>query len=142
LESAYRTHLFDNYGIHFNRLLVLTNMPIQRFGSTLISRRAFATYMQTLKEAHQPSNLTGVMCRNLLSVDWQGYVYDCDFNQQLGLPLGAERARRHLSEISLPALAGTPIRVADHCYGCTAGQGSSCFGTLTKNSEATTQLAA
>ncbi|THF62649.1 arsenosugar biosynthesis radical SAM (seleno)protein ArsS [Pseudothauera rhizosphaerae] len=131
LEEAYRVHLREEYGIQFTRLLALTNMPIQRFGSTLLSRKEFASYMEVLKGAHRPANLSAVMCRDLLSIDWQGYVYDCDFNQQLGLPLGAEKHRRHLSEISAPALTGAPIRVAEHCYGCTAGQGSSCGGALT-----------
>ncbi len=129
LEQAYRVHLLEHFGIHFTDLLALTNMPIQRFGSTLLSRKEFVPYMNTLKEAHRPGNLGDVMCRDLLSVDWQGFVYDCDFNQQLGLPLGG-RPKRHLSEISVAALAGEPVRVADHCYGCTAGQGSSCGGAL------------
>jgi hypothetical protein len=97
--------------------------------------------MEILKGAHRPDNLSAVMCRDLLSIDWQGYVYDCDFNQQLGLPLGAERQKRHLSEISAPALTGMPIRVAEHCYGCTAGQGSGCSGALTENSAGRRHLA-
>jgi radical SAM/Cys-rich protein len=131
LEADYRTHLGQSYGIRFNRLLTITNMPIQRFGSMLISKGQFTGYMALLREAHCGGNLTRVMCRTLVSVDWQGYLYDCDFNQQLGLPIpGRGRPRSHISEVTAAALRGQPILVADHCYGCTAGQGSSCGGAL------------
>ena len=106
-------------------------MPIQRFGSTLISKGQFASYMDLLKSAHQDSNLDTVMCRSLISVDWQGYVYDCDFNQMLDLPLELTgRPRMHISELQAATLDGCAIAVANHCYGCTAGQGSSCGGSL------------
>jgi len=130
LETDYRRHLRAHYGIEFTRLLALANMPIQRFGSTLVSRGEFHTYMHTLKSAHQPANLAGLMCRDLISVDWQGFLYDCDFNQQLGLPLGANAQPTRLADLTASALTGRPVRVADHCYGCTAGQGSSCSGAL------------
>lgn len=131
LELAYKEQLATRYGIVFNHLFVLANMPIQRFGSQLISRNEFHGYMALLKGAYQPANLEGVMCRSLLSVGWQGHVYDCDFNQMLGLDLGGPAAAPvHLSELLDAELAGRPIRVADHCYGCTAGQGSSCGGAL------------
>ena len=131
LERDYKQRLGDSYGIVFNELYVLTNMPIQRFGSTLISKGQFEEYMNLLKNAYQPANLDAVMCRTLLSVDWQGYVYDCDFNQMLNLPLAwKHRPRTHLRELTGAGLAGNPIAVKDHCYGCTAGQGSSCGGAL------------
>lgn len=130
LEADYRQHLRQHHGIEFTRLLALTNMPIQRFGSTLISRGEFHSYMQTLKSAYQTANLAGLMCRDLISVDWQGILYDCDFNQQLGLPLGASPKPVRLADLANGALPGKPVRVADHCYGCTAGQGSSCSGAL------------
>ncbi len=131
LEADYRTHLGARYGITFNHLFVLTNMPIQRFGSTLISQGQFAHYMDLLKNAYQPANLDNVMCRNLISVDWRGYVYDCDFNQMLGLPLAYKgRPQVHLRELIGANLERNPIVVKDHCYGCTAGQGSSCGGAL------------
>jgi len=131
LKTDYRAHLGERYGIVFNELYVLTNMPIQRFGSMLISKGQFEHYMDVLKNAYQPANIENVMCRNLLSVDWRGYVYDCDFNQMLGLPLAYKgRPQVHLRDLSGRDLAGTPITVADHCYGCTAGQGSSCGGAL------------
>ena len=131
LEEAYREHLGRAYGIVFTRLLTLANMPIQRFGSTLVSKGLFTDYMELLRGAHRDDNLQNVMCRNQLSVDWQGHVYDCDFNQMLGLPLRVEgRPRTHLSQLLGRDLDGNPVVVADHCYGCTAGQGSSCGGAL------------
>ena len=131
LEADYRRELASRFGIVFNRLYTLTNMPIQRFGSMLISKGRFNEYMALLRNAYQESNLEGVMCRSLLSVDWQGFVYDCDFNQMLGIPLAQRRwPRVHLSQLDVAQLEGSAIRVADHCYGCTAGQGSSCGGAL------------
>lgn len=129
LQAAYKRELFERFGIVFNQLFVMTNMPIQRFGSTLISRGQFNDYMLLLKESYSAANAAGVMCRNLVSVDWQGYLYDCDFNQQLGLALPGE-GRPHLRDLLQTGLQGNLIRVADHCYGCTAGQGSSCGGAL------------
>ena len=131
LQRDYQQRLADGYGIVFNELFVITNMPIQRFGSTLVSKGQFEPYMNLLKNAYQPANLETVMCRSLLSVDWQGYVYDCDFNQMLDLPLAwANRPRTHLRELTGADLEHHPIVVKDHCYGCTAGQGSSCGGAL------------
>jgi radical SAM/Cys-rich protein len=131
LEAAYKRHLGECFGVSFNRLYTLANMPIQRFGSTLVSQGKFNAYMTLLRGAHRDENLEGVMCRTLVSVDWMGYVYDCDFNQMLGLPLVVEgRRRAHLSDLIGRDLTGNPIAVRDHCYGCTAGQGSSCGGAL------------
>jgi radical SAM/Cys-rich protein len=131
LEQQYRLHLVDEYGVSFNQLFTLANMPIQRFGSTLVSRGQFNEYMGTLRTAYREENLESVMCRSLISVDWQGFVYDCDFNQMLGLPL-RYRNRRNLKLDDLIGhdLDGNPIVVRDHCFGCTAGQGSSCGGAL------------
>ena len=132
LEQAYKEQLAARYGIVFNQLFVLANMPIKRFGSQLVTRGEFHDYMNLLKGAYLPANLDGVMCRSLLSVSWQGYVFDCDFNQMLGLHSGAQQTGPiHLSELLGSDLSGRPIHVADHCYGCTAGQGSSCGGALT-----------
>jgi len=131
LEAEYRRILRDEHGVSFTALYTLANMPIQRFGSTLVSKGQFNDYMALLKGAHRPENLDAVMCRSLVSVDWQGYVYDCDFNQMLGLPLALEGRRRpQLSELIGRDLTGNPIAVRDHCFGCTAGQGSSCGGAL------------
>jgi len=131
LEADYRRVLGERFGIVFNRLYTLANMPIQRFGSTLISNGQFNEYMTLLHQAHRDENLETVMCRTLLSVDWRGFVYDCDFNQMLDLPLRVEGKKRlQLSELIGRDLSGNPIAVRDHCYGCTAGQGSSCGGAL------------
>jgi radical SAM/Cys-rich protein len=131
LEEAYRRELKSHHDIVFNRLYTITNMPIQRFGSTLVSKGQFNSYMKLLRDAHRDENLEQVMCRTLISVDWRGYVHDCDFNQMLGLPLGAgSRPRTHLADLLQRDLEGQPIAVADHCYGCTAGGGSGCGGAL------------
>ena len=131
LEATYKQELLARFGIVFNRLLTLANMPIQRFGSLLLSKGQLEPYMALLQAAHREENLDRVMCRSLLSVDWQGFVYDCDFNQMLGLPIGKEGQKRlHLSELVHADFAGSPIRVAGHCYACTAGQGSGCQGAL------------
>ena len=134
LEDEYRKHLGKHFGILFNQLFTLTNMPIKRFGSMLISRGKFTIYMDLLRNAHQDENLKQVMCKNLISVDWQGYLYDCDFNQQLGLTIGnTSHPRLHINEVTADTLENSAIQVADHCYGCTAGQGSSCGGALDSN---------
>lgn len=131
LEADYRRVLGEAFGIRFNRLFTLANMPIQRFGSALVSRGEFAPYMALLRSAHREENLEGVMCRSLVSVDWRGFVYDCDFNQMLGIPLALEgRPRARLADLFGRDLSGNPVAVADHCHGCTAGQGSSCGGAL------------
>jgi radical SAM/Cys-rich protein len=131
LERDYKRILGEQCGIVFNRLFTLANMPIQRFGSTLVTKGQFAPYMALLRSAHRDENLEGVMCRSLVSIDWLGYLYDCDFNQMLGLPLRiAGRQRTHVTQAMGRSLEGAPIVVCDHCYGCTAGQGSSCGGAL------------
>jgi radical SAM/Cys-rich protein len=130
LEADYRRVLGERHGITFNALYTLANMPIQRFGSMLMSKGEFESYLELLRHAHLDANLGSVMCRDLISVDWRGYIYDCDFNQMLDLPARRGRKRLHLAEVTAAALEGKPIRVAGHCYGCTAGQGSSCGGAL------------
>jgi radical SAM/Cys-rich protein len=131
LEADYKRELLQHFGIRFDHLLALTNMPIQRFGSTLVSQGTFGAYMTLLRDNFRADNLDTVMCRSLLSVDWQGFLYDCDFNQMLGLPARLDgRPRPHLRELLRCDPAGADIRIADHCHGCTAGQGSSCGGAL------------
>lgn len=132
LESEYKTYLYDHFGIVFNQLFTITNMPIARFGSTLISKGEFENYMNLLKDAFSAANLAGLMCRNLLSVDWQGYVYDCDFNQMLNMNITSPDSNEplHIRDIVVNSLSNIPVNIADHCYGCTAGQGSSCGGAL------------
>jgi radical SAM/Cys-rich protein len=136
LEADYRGELGDKFGIVFNHLFTLANMPIQRFGSTLISKGEFDRYMGLLRQAHRDENLDSVMCRDLVSVDWRGFLYDCDFNQMLDLPLtGPGGAQRRLEDLLTDDLDHNPIQVAGHCYGCTAGQGSSCGGALKEAAE-------
>ncbi len=140
LEAAYKKELLARYDIHFNELFTITNQPIARFGSTLVSKGLFDEYMQLLKDNFKPENLKSVMCRTLISIDWQGFVYDCDFNQMLGLPAPIEGedklhiaqliAQEELAQALDYGLAGQPIAIMDHCYACTAGQGSSCGGAL------------
>ncbi|MDX2425876.1 MAG: arsenosugar biosynthesis radical SAM protein ArsS [Cycloclasticus sp.] len=130
LELEYKEHLLDNFGIQFTRLLTITNMPIKRFGSTLISKGQFDDYMNVLKSAYQAVNLDNLMCKSMLSVDWQGFVYDCDFNQMLDLPAGIDGKKRHISDCLPQDFKQQAISIADHCYGCTAGSGSSCGGAL------------
>jgi radical SAM/Cys-rich protein len=130
LEEAYKEELSKKIGIEFNQLYTLCNMPIKRFGSTLVSRNEFDDYMSLLEQTHQDENLENVMCRHMISVDWQGYVYDCDFNQMLGINLHDATSPLHLSDLVGSDLDGQTIAVRDHCYGCTAGQGSSCGGAL------------
>ena len=132
LEQDYKEFLSDHFGVRFNQLFTITNMPIARFGSTLISKGEFETYMNLLKSSYSEANLDGLMCLNQLSIDWQGYVYDCDFNQMLNMNVRhpGKRARLHIRDVLDARLQNIPISVADHCYGCTAGQGSSCGGAL------------
>lgn len=134
LEVDYKRRLWDDHGIRFNTLFTITNMPIARFGSTLLSKGQFDSYMELLKNAYRPDNLATVMCRTLLSVDWQGYVYDCDFNQMLDMPLDSDRESRrvHIGDLISQDLQGRTIKIGEHCYGCTAGQGSSCGGALSE----------
>ncbi len=131
LEEDYKKELMENFAISFDRLFSLANMPINRFGSTLVSQGKFEDYMGLLRSAHDEKNIPQLMCRTMLSVDWQGRVYDCDFNQMLGLQVeDAENKPLYLADIVDTGMQQGGIRVKDHCYACTAGQGSSCGGAL------------
>lgn len=127
LEQDYKHYLASHFGIVFNQLFAITNLPIQRFGSVLLSTGQFDAYLSLLKANFYSPNLDKVMCKNTLSVDWQGFVYDCDFNQMLKLPLG-DGNPVHISKVQ--DVSGNTINTLQHCYGCTAGQGSSCTGGL------------
>jgi radical SAM/Cys-rich protein len=129
LEASYKSHLAAQYAVVFNELFTIVNMPIKRFGSTLMSKGLFDQYMALLVASYNADTLDNVMCRELISIDWQGYVYDCDFNQMLELPL-ADHAQTHISTLNEKDLLGQNIATRQHCYGCTAGQGSSCGGAL------------
>jgi radical SAM/Cys-rich protein len=130
LETDYKRVLAAEHGIVFNRLFTLANMPIQRFGAMLIAKGEFDGYLALLRRAHRDDNLDTVMCRDLMSVDWRGQLYDCDFNQMLDVPVMRGGRPLHLADLLEDDFAGTPVRVAGHCFGCTAGQGSSCGGAL------------
>ena len=131
LQADYQRELEQRFGVRFNQLFTITNMPISRFGAVLLARGQYTAYMQLLRDNFSQANLATVMCRNLLSIDWRGFVYDCDFNQMLDLPVVASDRRVHVSElIGADGLHGNAITTGEHCYGCTAGQGSSCGGAL------------
>jgi radical SAM/Cys-rich protein len=129
LEQAYRRELLSRYGIVFNRLYTITNMPISRFLDDLLTNRRFDEYMSKLAGAFNAATCEGLMCRTTLSIDWRGCLYDCDFNQMLDLPTSSA-VPRHISEFCEELLANRPIVTGQHCYGCTAGAGSSCQGSL------------
>lgn len=129
LEAAYRKELRERYDLHFNRLLTITNMPIGRFLDDLSHAGKDDDYRQLLREAFNPGTLEGLMCRHQVSIDWNGTLYDCDFNLALGLPLGHD-APQTVFEATPESLTGRVIRTAGHCFGCTAGSGSSCGGML------------
>ena len=133
LEAAYREQLRTRYGIEFNRLYTITNMPISRFLDELLHSGRYEEYMQKLLAAFNPQAVEAVMCRTTLSVDWQGNLYDCDFNQMLALPV-VPSVPRTIYEFDLAALENRPIITGRHCYGCTAGAGSSCQGELVRGS--------
>ena len=128
LEQDYRRELRDRYGVSFSTLFALTNMPIGRFHDRLARSGELERYRDLLACSFNPATLDGVMCRTLLSVSWDGRLYDCDFNQVLGETVGPP-VPAHIRNFSYDALACRTIRVGDHCYGCTAGRGSTCTGS-------------
>jgi len=132
LEDRFQRELKERYGIDFNRLYTLLNMPIGRFKEYLEKSRNYDRYMGKLAAGFNPNTVIGLMCRTLISVSWEGRLFDCDFNQALNLPL-AEGLPQTIWEFDLPSLEHRPIRLGDHCYGCTAGVGSSCGGCLAKD---------
>ncbi len=132
LQQDYKKFLADEFGISFNQLFTITNMPIARFGSTLLAKGEFENYMNLLKDSFSAANMQGLMCINQLSIDWQGYVYDCDFNQMLNMNIRKpdNSQKLHIGDLLKTSMQDIPVSIADHCYGCTAGQGSSCGGAL------------
>lgn len=129
LERDYKRELKTAFGIEFDRLFTITNLPIARFASYLRHNNEYEKYMGLLREAFNPSAVEGLMCRNTISVGWQGEVYDCDFNQQLGMQLKNGKLLS-LWDLDLEEFAKMKILTAEHCFGCTAGAGSSCGGAL------------
>jgi len=132
LEQEFKSQLKRKYDADFNRLFAITNMPISRFLDYLLSNGLYETYMQTLLDAFNPAAVAGVMCRNTISVSWDGYLYDCDFNQMLDLKVSGGNV--HVSDFDLEALENRQIVLNQHCYGCTAGAGSSCGGPVVPRS--------
>ena len=130
LEAEYRERLREDFGVVFSRLFTLTNMPIARFADALERQGRYSEYLDLMVQSFNPATVSGLMCRSLLSVDWRGRVFDCDFNQMLELPLGADGVRTLADLDSTEALHGAPVAVRSHCFGCTAGAGSSCGGAL------------
>ena len=131
LEQDYKRILAEEFGISFNHLYCLTNMPITRYATHLKLRGEYERYLELLESSFNAATLDQVMCRNLVSIGWDGSVYDCDFNQMLDLPLGnSDGAPLKISSLSLDEVARRKITSGNHCYACTAGAGSSCGGSL------------
>lgn len=128
LENEFKAKLWDGYGIRFNSLFTITNLPVSRFLEYLVHSGNYETYMQELVNAFNPTAAANVMCRNTISVGWDGYLYDCDFNQMLDLKVSE---KNHISQFDLDLLNTREIILNQHCYGCTAGAGSSCGGAIT-----------
>ena len=128
LEDAYRAELRRRYGIEFHRLLTITNLPITRFRVFLEKTGALEAYRRLLFESFNPATVDGLMCRDTINVGWEGDLYDCDFNQMLDMPMGGRR--RFLWEVEPRDLEGERVATGPHCFGCTAGHGSSCGGAL------------
>jgi len=129
LEKEYKMELASRYGIVFNQLFAITNMPISRYLDYLLSSGNYQRYMDKLITAFNPASLQNLMCRNTLSVGWDGYLYDCDFNQMLDLKVNVPKTQ-HISDFDSEILKNRNIVVKQHCYGCTAGEGSSCGGSI------------
>jgi radical SAM/Cys-rich protein len=130
LEADYKSAMLESFGIQFHQLYTITNLPISRFLSWLKRSNQLESYMETLVQAFNPSAVQGLMCRNTISVDWQGAVYDCDFNQQLDLAFMESNEKVRIWELDLEDWRLKEIQVGAHCFGCTAGAGSSCGGAL------------
>lgn len=138
LEGDYKRELRAHYGIEFNRLYTITNLPVSRFASWLRHNGHYEDYMNLLVEAFNPTTVEGLMCRDTINVSWLGEVFDCDFNQMMKLRLGGAQNVRYLWDINPESLEGDPIATADHCFGCTAGAGSSCGGAIEVGAESVT----
>jgi radical SAM/Cys-rich protein len=129
LEKEYKMELSSRYDLVFNQLYAITNMPISRYLDYLLSSGNYSRYMDKLISAFNPASVQNLMCRNTLSVGWDGYLYDCDFNQMLDLKLSAS-GNQHISDFDFVKLKNRNIVIKQHCFGCTAGEGSSCGGSL------------
>lgn len=130
LEADYKREFREHFGIEFHALYALTNLPVARFANYLRNRGCYEDYMALLMDNFNPGSVAGLMCCDTLGVDWQGAVFDCDFNQQMNMHLGPEYEALRLWDVDVRRWKQIPIRTAPHCFGCTAGQGSSCGGAL------------
>ncbi len=128
MEKDFKKALLEDFEIQFHNLFAITNLPISRFLDYLIASENYEDYMYNLVEAYNPMAVENVMCTNTLSVSWDGYLFDCDFNQMLELPVNSKA--KHISEYKTELLEGRNIVISQHCYGCTAGAGSSCQGVV------------
>ena len=129
LETEFKKNLKNDFDIHFNNLFAITNIPISRFLDYLVASDNYDEYMEKLVMAFKPAAVDGVMCKNTISVDWDGYMHDCDFNQMLDMKV-ADKSTQHINDFDLEKLQNRNIQINQHCYGCTAGAGSSCQGTV------------
>jgi radical SAM/Cys-rich protein len=131
LEREFKSQLKRRFNVDFNALFAITNMPISRFMDYLLESGNYESYMESLVNAFNPAAVAGVMCRNTISVSWDGFLYDCDFNQMLDLKIASKNGKMpHLDDFDLEKLEQRPIILNQHCYGCTAGAGSSCGGEI------------
>jgi len=130
LEAEFKKNLKKDFDIDFHNLFAITNIPISRFLDYLVASNNYEEYMEKLVMAFNPATVDGVMCKNTISVDWDGYMYDCDFNQMLDMKV-ADKSTQHINNFDLKKLEDRTILINQHCYGCTAGAGSSCQGTVT-----------
>ena len=128
MEKDFKKALLEDFGIHFHNLFAITNLPISRFLDYLIASENYEDYMYSLVEAYNPAAVKNVMCRNTISISWDGFLYDCDFNQMLELKVASKI--QHVSEYNEDVLNDRKIIISQHCYGCTAGAGSSCQGAV------------
>mgnify|MGYP000498271087 CR=1 FL=1 len=129
MEADFKSALKADFDIQFHQLFAITNLPISRFLDYLIMSDNYEDYMQSLVTAYNPIAVDNVMCTNTISISWDGHLYDCDFNQMLELKVASPS--NHISNFDIEALGKRKIIVSQHCYGCTAGAGSSCQGTTT-----------
>ena len=130
LQAEFKRQLKRKYDIVFNHLFAITNLPISRFLEYLLESGNYQEYMQMLVDAYNPGTVMGLMCRNTISVSWEGYLYDCDFNQMLDLKVSTKQSQ-HINDFDIEALNQRTVVLNQHCYGCTAGAGSSCGGEIT-----------
>jgi len=130
LEKEFKSKLKSTYNIDFNNLFAITNLPVSRFLEYLVRSGNYDSYMEKLVNAYNPMAAEKVMCRNTVSIGWDGFIYDCDFNQMLDMKISVDSSQQHISDFNISAISKRNIKVNQHCFGCTAGAGSSCGGSV------------